>query len=69
MTSKQLLFRSAAREKLVRGATQLSDAIRSTRGLERAHNDESIGELVAQATMSERPQQKYDGSQPLDSES
>ncbi len=32
MTSKQLLFRSAAREKLLRGATQLSDAVRITLG-------------------------------------
>jgi hypothetical protein len=30
MTYKQLLFRSAAREKIVRGATQLADAIRIT---------------------------------------
>ncbi len=32
MTSKQLSFRSAAREKLLRGATQLSDAVRITLG-------------------------------------
>jgi chaperonin GroEL len=32
MTAKQVLFRSAAREKVLRGATQLADAIRITLG-------------------------------------
>src|SRR3990167_2379409 len=32
MTHKQVLFRSAAREKILRGATQLADAIRVTLG-------------------------------------
>jgi chaperonin GroEL len=32
MTHKQVLFRSAAREKILRGATQLSDAVRITLG-------------------------------------
>ena len=32
MTHKQVLFRSAAREKILRGATQLTDAIRVTLG-------------------------------------
>src|SRR3989337_103716 len=32
MTVKQVLFRSAAREKILRGATQLADAIRITLG-------------------------------------
>jgi hypothetical protein len=30
MAHKQVLFRSAAREKILRGATQLADAIRVT---------------------------------------
>ncbi len=33
MSHKQVLFRSAAREKILRGATQLADALRVTRGL------------------------------------
>src|SRR4029078_8092404 len=32
MANKQILFRSAAREKILRGATQLTDAIRVTLG-------------------------------------
>jgi chaperonin GroEL len=32
MTAKQVLFRSAAREKVLRGATQLADAVRITLG-------------------------------------
>jgi chaperonin GroEL len=32
MTHKQVLFRSAAREKILRGATQLAEAIRITLG-------------------------------------
>jgi len=32
MTHKHVLFRSAAREKILRGATQLTDAVRVTRG-------------------------------------
>ncbi|HJR69939.1 MAG TPA: chaperonin GroEL, partial [Gammaproteobacteria bacterium] len=32
MPVKQVLFRSAAREKVLRGATQLADAIRITLG-------------------------------------
>ena len=32
MAHKQILFRSAAREKILRGATQLTDAIRVTLG-------------------------------------
>ena len=32
MTHKQLLFRSAAREKILRGATQLAEAVRITLG-------------------------------------
>ena len=32
MTAKQVLFRSAAREKILRGATQLADAVRITLG-------------------------------------
>ena len=32
MTSKQVLFRAAAREKVLRGATQLADAVRITLG-------------------------------------
>jgi chaperonin GroEL len=32
MARKQVLFRSAAREKILRGATQLADAIRVTLG-------------------------------------
>ena len=32
MAHKQVLFRSAAREKILRGATQLADAIRVTLG-------------------------------------
>jgi chaperonin GroEL len=32
MAAKQVLFRSAAREKILRGATQLADAIRITLG-------------------------------------
>ncbi len=32
MTHKQVLFRSAAREKILRGATQLADAVRITLG-------------------------------------
>ena len=32
MPHKQILFRSAAREKILRGATQLTDAIRVTLG-------------------------------------
>src|SRR3990172_9325091 len=32
MTHKQILFRSAAREKILRGATQLADAVRVTLG-------------------------------------
>src|SRR6476659_7391546 len=32
MTHKQVLFRSAAREKILRGSTQLADAVRITLG-------------------------------------
>ena len=32
MAHKQVLFRSAAREKILRGATQLADAVRVTLG-------------------------------------
>ncbi len=32
MAHKQILFRSAAREKVLRGATQLADAVRVTLG-------------------------------------
>ncbi len=32
MAHKRILFRSAAREKILRGATQLTDAIRVTLG-------------------------------------
>jgi chaperonin GroEL len=34
MPHKQILFRSAAREKILRGATQLADAVRVTPGPE-----------------------------------
>lgn len=32
MTSKKILFRSQARDKILRGATQLADAVRITLG-------------------------------------
>ena len=32
MAHKQVMFRSAAREKILRGATQLADAVRITLG-------------------------------------
>jgi chaperonin GroEL len=97
MRSKQLLFRSAVREKLLRGATQLCDAVRITLGpksksvliqkqwgapvvcndgvaiakeLSLEDPEENLGAqmLLTEATMTEKPEQKKDGSPSLDSE-
>jgi len=53
MTYKQVLFQSAAREKVVRGATQLANAVRITLGPK--SNAVSVASilLLTEATMTE----------------
>lgn len=55
MASKRLLFRSAAREKILSGATAPADAARIA--LENAVSVASVL-LLAEATLTEKPEEK-----------